>query len=250
MSQIWQINKLFWGENLFFLLYIVGVLIVVFERKQDKRKRKILIVYTFFVYILLICNPLFLKISFKIFFSLNEEYVRVFYLLPIFATIAYAFVLLIYKTKKKAYRLGLLLILSVTIGIIGENFISQKFYTKPENIYKISNNALNISNMIIEDSDGDADAIIRKMDSTWDNLYWGIRQYTGKIRLNSEIINGEDYDREYYAVFDEYWEGIEETVTFNYVIIDKNDGMEKRLEEKNFSFVGESGEYVVYKRNG
>lgn len=244
-----EINELFWNNSSYLLIYTLCIVMLLREKNICKKGRKMFLCYSIAVYIFLICNPLFIAIAFKFFFSLKEEYVRMFYILPIQETICYVITILFLSIMKQKKKILGIFILVVIVLISSNTFISQGLYVVPENIYKISKESLEISNIILEDCGGEADAVIRKEENANDSLYWGIRQYTQKIHLKSEIISGDDFDREYYEVFDDYWKRLEEEVSFDYVICDDNSEMCKQIEEKRFDFLGKSGGYVVYKRS-
>lgn len=248
MDIIYQTNQLFWNKSLYLILYAICLVVLLVGKKHFKKGRRVLFGYSVLTYVVLICNPIFVKVAFKGFFTLKEEYVRMFWLLPIWITLAYTFTQLVYRLKNKYAQILMAVGIIIILIVMGTTYSAQGMYKTPENIYKISQDALNISDMILEDSGGEADVVITKMSNVWDELYWGIRQYTSKIRMKEEIITEEDYQREYKEVFDIYWDQIEENTQFKYVICERTGELCRRIEQRGYYEVGSSGNYVVYKK--
>jgi hypothetical protein len=72
-----------------------------------------------------------------------------------------------------------------------------------------------------------------------ENLWYGIRQYTGDI-----IIAGHTEDFDSRRTLREY----EESKDFSYVVIEKESEKEKLLIKRGYTKLGESTSYLVYKK--
>ncbi|MDO5390791.1 MAG: hypothetical protein Q4F24_06855 [Eubacteriales bacterium] len=89
------------GSNRIWLLFPAALIIILFLGKTEDRK---LFVMTLGIEILTIFNPVFAHILIKI-FSFENRYLRFFWMVLFFLTIAYAMVLLIFHFKKLSFRI-------------------------------------------------------------------------------------------------------------------------------------------------
>lgn len=229
---------MFWGTSGYLILLAIS-LVFILARKHTEARGKMMALYSVLILIGVIYNPIVAYVGTQKFMSEDTAaYLRVFYLLPLMSVIAYAVTEYYMERwaeeapKKKAL---VLLLLCITIIIAGQLY-NRSMYVKAENIYKISEDALEISDMIQADKTEDKARIVLPQE---ENLWYGIRQYTGDI-----IIAGHTEDFDSRRTLREY----EESKDFSYVVIEKESEKEKLLIKRGYTKLGESTSYLVYKK--
>ncbi|MDD6157402.1 MAG: hypothetical protein PUB52_10350 [Lachnospiraceae bacterium] len=196
-------------------------------------------VYATLIFFLVICNPAVAKIGLRFFGEDRWAYMRIFYLLPLMTIIAYAItewytehVQFNSSVKKKT---AYILVIIVTVVLCGEVYPSS-MYKKAENIYKIDQDALEMSDFILEDSSGEEIYVLLP---EVEDIVYGVRQYTGKI-----IVSG-------------FSEGLEDTTrfqnalkekSFTYIVFPKTVDATDSMRQGNFYRVGETEQYYIYKK--
>uniref|UniRef100_UPI003FEE0EA3 hypothetical protein n=1 Tax=Roseburia sp. TaxID=2049040 RepID=UPI003FEE0EA3 len=240
MELISFINETFWGTSGYVVLFAISIFFILFSRDMESRGR-FMAIYSVLVFVCVICNPLLGLIATEKFMSDDAyAYLRIFYVLPLMSVIAYAITEFYTRsvkqedgTKKKAF---MAVILAVTVMIAGQLYGSS-MYVKAENLYKISQDAIEISDIIENDCGGETARALVPRD---ENISYGIRQYTGNIIIpgySDEITNRKTL------------ETFEEQKDFTYIVAEKNETTEKLLERYGYVRTGETSGYAVYKKS-
>lgn len=165
------------GDVLFIGIFFAGILL--FLTKKDQLQ-KYISTYTIFLF-LTIFNPILVKVVLGP-LGQDEVYYRFFWLLPVNLVIAYLFThfTTIFSSKVKKVA-----VLCVCVGIVlylGSPVIyARTLLNFPDNLYKVSDEVLEISEYIHEDSDEENPRIA--IDS---NLLMVIRQYDASLQLTLE----------------------------------------------------------------
>jgi len=109
-------------------------------------------------------------------------------------------------------------------------------YVKAENLYKISEDAIEIYDLIEEDCKGET---VRVLLPDEEAIASGIRQYTDKIIIPA-----------YSDAFSDAKSlaALEEEKEFSYVVIPKKIGKMAVLEDSGYVLTGETFGYVLYKK--
>ena len=145
---VWLCLQNYWGSCLFLLFFAAGILWSLFcHRKQEAR---IFLGYAVFL-ILTAYNPFLVsylvpKIDFE------NEYYRLFWILPVLPGVAYYAVRLIFALKKRWTKILLTLVFCVVLAAAGTPLqgVVQNF-ALAENIYKVPNDLRAVCDVIHED---------------------------------------------------------------------------------------------------
>ena len=150
---------------------------------------------------LIIYNPIFEIVASKIFFGGALEYVRVFFLLPMYATIAYTITELVGKVNGKRKKVIIVFLSIAVLMITGQTYAQSGNYKKPQNLYKIEDESVKVSDIILNDTkdtvgvlvDTDGQTVYDNWASRDNGLIEGMRQYTAKIQLLDRFLSEEEY---------------------------------------------------------
>ncbi len=158
---------MYYGDYIFLIMVIIACFFLALEDKETKKK---LIYPLFFVAFCVLC-PVLYKYVFK-----DIVYWRLFWIIPDTMIISIAIVKLIKKAKSNLLKV-MMTILSIGIIVgVGENVFTNATYTSVENGYKISQETVDVCE-IISKIDEEPRCIIPK------SIYSEIRQYSGDIEL-------------------------------------------------------------------
>lgn len=257
LEMIKNVHDSFWTSSVYFIIYIVCMLILILRKKQFHKGNTILVGYSLLILFAIIYNPIFAKISLKFFFNGNEEYVRIFQILPVWYTIAYVFSTELSRIKG-LFKYVLLGILVLFLTIFGKTVYQQEWYLKADNIYKINEDALEVSNIILDDMQGKQSiAMVQGKENQYirgGSFFYGIRQYTADLILIDDFPTKELYDtwsiqekEEYLNNNREYLKREKRTCEYQYIIIEENQLMIRDMENCGYSVLGKSGKYIVMK---
>lgn len=260
MTSLSYITKMFWRQSGFLVLFLMALIYILFGVKEKKNK-PLLVGYSGLI-LAVIYNPIIYFVA-AIWLSGGiyaiKQYmesgmsngVRLFYTLPVTFVIAYTMVEMASKIKNM-WKKGLLIFF---IGLIimgsGKNVYSDGEYTnggyvKAENVYKLPQEVLDISDIITESTAEDEECKV------WvsNDLIEYIRQYNsdicmpyGRGDINTEIA------REFSAGT------IQESVliTFldeeqcNYVVSNMYPEIATVLEQKGYEMIGKTEQHMVFK---
>lgn len=239
MELISFINETFWGSSGYMVLLAVSIFYILL-RKERHRRGTLMAVYSVLVFVCVICNPLLGLIATQKFMSDDAyAYLRIFYVLPLMSVIAYAitefYTEQVPAQAKTGKKVLIAAILAVLVMMAGQLYDSS-MYVKAENVYKISEDALEICEIIREDHGAGQTRALVPGD---EDIAYGIRQYTGDIVIpaySDDIHDTETLKR------------LEEEKNFVYVALKKEITRNAVLEENGYVPVGETFEYVVYRK--
>jgi hypothetical protein len=238
MEIIGYLNEKFWGSSGYFILLAIS-LIFILARKNTESRGKIMALYSVLILFGVIYNPVVAAVAAGRFMSEDvAAYMRIFYLLPLMSVIAYAITEYYaeqWADKGRREKVTAAVIICITIILSGQLY-SKDMYVKADNIYKISQDALEISDIIQEDKTDDKARAVLPSD---ENICYGVRQYTDEI-----IVAGYTEEFDSNRSFKEY----EESRDFSYVVIEKDSTMDSILEKNGYTRLGESDSYLVYKK--
>lgn len=239
MELIRFINETFWGTSGYVVLLALSLCYILLEKNGDSRG-KTMALYSVLVFVVVICNPVIGKIATQKFMSDDVyAYLRIFYVLPLMSVIAYAaagfYTKEVPADASRRKKLLLAAIICITIIISGKLYDSG-MYVKAENLYKISEDALEIYDVIEEDCKGET---VRALLPNEEAISCGIRQYTDKIIIPA--YSDAFSDAESLAE-------LEKEKEFSYVVIPKEIGKMAVLEESGYTMTGETYGYAVYKK--
>ena len=194
-------HSLKWGPAIWLVLYLSSLLILWLKRKQWKEG------YDLFFWlavggILVVYCPLTYKLLVPGFLPGFGEYERlgyVFYVMPILAYTMTALTREQPTRRRRTLFVAALAALLLTVG----HLYNWQWFVKPENPYKISQESVDVVQVIREDA-GDIHLFVtmqlnsslrRKSDQYEDYLlYYGIRQYEAQIHLLKCVVPPDTYD--------------------------------------------------------
>ena len=252
-----------YSENCAFLMLYFVALIFVCVKGSDTEKR--IFVPQGLVLLLTVYNPVCPVILMR-FFDVNGEYYRFFWIAPVIILVPYAAVKLIMMLDTRSARIALSAVIAAVMVISG-NFLYGSGYVKAENIYKMPEELIEVSEIIHSDSKVEYPKAFLEYEYNMQ-----MRQYDPKILLT---VDREDY---LYATSMDYTEemladethpqykllaalikyqdvGIEDIVSAleathtEYIVLSKANPTTKLLESAGLNVIGETGNRVVYKYN-
>lgn len=181
----------FIGSGMYILLFFIALLYIFL--KEDSKKNKAFLLYGSIIILFITLNPIFNKIVGKIF--TNSVYWRVYWLLPLGVTIAYAGVKFI-NTEKQKYKqviatMGVILIVIVS----GKLIYNKENYFKLGNLYKLPDEDVLVTQLIGADDEENKKVIapeslvahMRQIDASIDLAYR--RDPQGKRKSYTYSIN-------------------------------------------------------------
>lgn len=237
MEMVSFLNENFWKDSSYFLLVTLAVVFILVEKDIDKRGKRMAI-YSILVLVFVICNPKVAKIGLRFFGDDMWAYMRIYYLLPVMTLIAYGgaefYTKYVKRTDSRKKKLLCAVIICLTVIMSGETYHSS-MYREVTNIYKIDQNALEISDMINDDCDKKQVTIYAPSVT---DIHYGIRQYAGNIVIAGDSATVADK---------EMLKNIVAEKAPDYIVITEESDLSDFIMEDDFQWLGESGEYIVYK---
>jgi uncharacterized membrane protein len=216
---------------------LLSVIFILADGKEDVRGKR-MAWYTVLVLILVIWNPVVASHATLFFGEDMRAYLRIFYLLPLMPLIAYAGTKVYEKAArnhKLTKKILTVLVLCITIISCGGIYDSS-MYREATNIYKIDQDAYEISNILMDNSDGGRPvAWVPKTEDIW----YGIRQYEGQIMLEG--------DSNTLTTWAELFQAMNEN-EFNFVVFSKEDAMNDRIRDTYLQEIGQTENYRIYKK--
>ena len=163
----------------YFVMYLFAVLFILI--KGERREREIFLPGAA-VLLLTVFNPVVPVILDRI-FDVSSEYYRLFWIAPVVILVPYTATIIIYDRKGSGrYVAG---VLTVALLILGGNYVYAKGFDIAENIYKIPDELIAVSEMIHEDSQEEYSKAFFEYEYNME-----IRQYDPKMLLT---VDREDY---------------------------------------------------------
>lgn len=245
---------LFWSNNGYFIIYILCLGFIIWEKKDNRRAYDSLFLYSSILLGLIIYNPIFEIVAFKIFFRSALEYVRVFFLLPMYATMAYTITELVGKVNGKRKKVIIVFLSIAVLMITGQTYAQSGNYKKPQNLYKIEDESVKVSDIILNDTkdtvgvlvDTDGQTVYDNWASRDNGLIEGMRQYTAKIQLLDRFLSEEEYQSGSVNL-EEYLLEVED-LDYKYIICKKGRTVIEELKNYDFEEIGNASKYAVLKR--
>lgn len=232
------LNRNFWGDSGYLILLVLSITYIMGEKGGEERGKRI-VIYTILALGGIIWNP-FVAPYGLIFFGEDQwGYLRIFYLVPLMTILAYAgtnfYTSYVKNGVKRGKRIFVAVLLALTVVISGKLYDSSMF-REVTNIYKIDQDAYEISNRINADCDGEKVHVL--VPWTTDILY-GIRQYQANL-----IIEGNSDDIKDYKGLRSF----EEDRAIDYFVITKDRDLEPALQCDGFEMLGETKNCFIYKK--
>lgn len=172
--------SLYWnGTWLRWFYYIcLGYLLLRKKNKQGKTLTR----YIIWQY-LVIFNPLVYYIAY-LFLQAENVYVRLYYMLFPEIFMAYILTLLVFDFKEKKNRIICVIVCGVVIMVLGKPYGELAEFSKPQNIYKLPQEIIELCDMINADSPDEAPrAIVYQGDVRDRGPIVYIRQYSSRIQM-------------------------------------------------------------------
>lgn len=181
----------FIGSGMYMLLFFIALLYIYL--KEDNKRNKAFFVYASIIILLITLNPIFNKLVGKIF--TDSVYWRVFWLLPLGITIAYAGVKFINSEKQKYKQIVATVGLILIVVVSGKMIYNKENYFKLGNLYKLPDEDVLVTQLIGADDEEHKKAIapeslvahMRQVDASIDLAYR--RDPQGKRKPNTYSIN-------------------------------------------------------------
>lgn len=233
------LNNLFWEESGYAILLVLSLMWILLGRKRNDRAKNMAI-YSILVLVLVIYNPIVAPIGMRFFSDAETAYLRIFYLLPFLTILAYAaadyYADKVDVTDRVSRKMKYAVIMILIIMMSGSLY-DKSMYRDVENIYKIDQEALEISEIILAEHGTDEKARILAPDI--DDITYGIRQYTGKIVIAGFSDHFKDEETLYM---------LEESRDFEYVIITKSKRLKDILEQNHYWQIEDTETYYIMKK--
>ena len=244
----------------FFAMYLIAVLLVMI--KGTRRDREMFLPQAV-VLMLTVYNPLTPVVLDRI-FDVSSEYYRLFWIAPVIILVPYVAADIIMR-KEKGWGNLLLAVLVVITFVVGGNYVYAKGYDEAENIYKIPDELIEISQMIHRDSDTEYVKAFFEYEYNME-----IRQYDPKMLL---AVGREDYiyavnysyteemladgakpENKLLALLvrnqkiepEELTEALDETNTA-YVVLTKGHPQSAFVEKAGLKEIGETETHIIYR---
>ncbi|MCR5187278.1 MAG: hypothetical protein K6D97_09275 [Clostridia bacterium] len=242
------------GTGMFLALYIVAILYLFFNEKDEKRKR--LFCYSSVLIVFIVMNPIFNKLVGGVF--RKTIYWRFFWCLPIGFTLGYVGTMLVKnidvdtdidnkKTNTKIKKIIVGVVLSVLIMISGKLVFNDTNYQKVNNWYKHTDEDVFIAHQIAIDNE-EYKRVICPM-----KLNNHLRQIEPSLVMAYPRVASGDYKDypPFFGVMTGNVEFIDKYATdndFNYVIFEKSITLTAPMENAGFHLIYETEHYRVYKK--
>lgn len=252
----------YWGQIYFFGVFVVAILWFFIARKH---RLKYFSLYTFFL-LLTIYNPVLVNVFFK-HFDQDSVYYRFFWLLPVNLVIAYLITYVINQISnhtKKAITLCVIICAVVLLGSPVKYFSS--LLKLPDNLYKVSDDLLEISEYIHQDTDtpnprvavsADLLMTVRQYDPTisltinrdsalcWQGLpdfqyLLGSNLYSSEKPIMDVIYGGDTSDSEAFS------SSMASTAT-QYLVFSKTIDIQPFLHSLNYQYIADTENYIIYR---
>ena len=253
MRDIYQaITEMILPDSLWILMFILAIVIIFFMRNSEMNKGyKMFFWYAIFVGII-IWYPFMIIFVKNHFFDGEIEYARFSVALMIFPVIGYVTTELYIKGREKSRKVALIVLIAFLL-LIGKWNIGYNI-RKPQNIYKMPENVVRISDKIQSD-DNEKKVInvyflmIEPVDIYNDfqpetRLYWGLCQYATNIDMTNGILEKQVVDsNEFQLISDKtQWNN------FDYILCVHNKKLNTQLEAAGYKKIMTDKVCNVYRK--
>ncbi len=177
LSYIFQCLELYSGECLYLILYGIGIIFIIWRgRKSEKRT----FLYPSLVLLLTVFNPL-LPVTIDRFFDVNKEYYRTLWIVPVVPLLAYLAVKFVTLPNRSSNYRNAVFLGFCCIFLGAGTFVYADGYIEQENIYKVPNDVIEVSELIHEH------AMVKYPKAICDfRLHMELRQYDASILLTAD----------------------------------------------------------------
>lgn len=227
MEDVFDVTMMEYAQTIFFqkpfylVLFVCSLISLFVFRKEMERGRRFFLLYSLICLVLFIYNPVFFNLCGKYLLGGVRVRVRLFLLLPVLYTEAYVLaciVISLYQKKRALSCVSTMVIVSLLFIFGNMPYQGAKegdySYETPmiimgENLYKIPQEHINITESILNDMDGERTTLSiyemkGKNDEIGGTLNFSIRMYTSRIQLR-EVISSELYTSMGDEERSEYW---------------------------------------------
>ena len=234
-----------------YALFLVALLYIYL--KKDNQEDKKLFFYPSIVCAILVLCPVTAWLIMDFFLG-REVYWRIWWLFPILPTVAYVGVQVVISQKEKKYQRVVIIFLSIIIAISGKSIYTSETMRKPENLFKLPTDVLEISDIIAADNNNEEVYIIVSHD-----LIEYIRLYNPNIKLlyGRETVRMHLGTELQLAVMEQLRADnpdVKVVTTFarmencEYIVLSRAlDGLQGALSENGFGLLGHTNGYSIYK---
>lgn len=257
-----QCLSLYQGSCAYILLFIIGVIYVLF--KGTKEEKDIFIPCTVAM-LLTVYNPLTPVVIDK-FFDISSEYYRLFWITPVIVLVPFVVSKLMGDIKSTNEKDGTpVFLLLMVIAVLAGNFVYSQGITFAENVYKIPDELIEVADIIHDDYKGEYPKAFFEYEYNMQ-----IRQYDPKMLLT---IDREDYIyavnysytddmiadesrptnsilavlvRNQNVAKDDFVRALEDTKT-EYVVLTKGHYMTEYIMSVGLTPIGDTATHCVYK---
>lgn len=241
METIQFFNTNFYKESSYFVLFVLSIVLVLTDKTGTIRGKR-MVLYTILVLFLIIWNPLAAPIGLLFFGEDMHAYMRISYLIPYMTILAYAgtqwYTKQVPQDSAMKRKILFAVVIIISVAMCGKIY-DKTMYHDVTNIYKIDQDAYEISNLIKADSN---DKKIRAcIPQTYDILY-GIRQYDANIVIAGDSGQLDSWNKLYHAMCES---------DFDYVVFQADGDFMNMAADSFYSYyekVGESENYTVFRR--
>lgn len=248
-----------WGNAGWMILFVLSIVLLINLIKQKRLKSWLLFLPLFAG--IIVYNPVFAELTVGRVFPGYLEYERLTWVMciPILIAAVFSESLGKFSITKANRVIVVTIVLLIMISQVADPIM--KLGIVPENMYKVSDSVLEIADDLIQDveSEGyDTDledtsrsdkvnrpTVLVQTDSDagkdGDSMYYGIRQYSSKVRLEQTIIKPEVYNADDFNIADWALE------RYQYFVCKNNENLKMQAESLGFELVSETDEYVLLK---
>lgn len=249
MKDFVDFHSLKWGSAVWLTIYLCCLLLLWYKRKEWKEGYDLFFWLTVGAMLVAYC-PLTYKLlvpGFLLGFGGYERLGYVFFVIPVIAFTVTALARGQRSRAKRALFLAACAVLLLTIGRVN----NWQWFNKPQNPYKIPQEAIETSEMIREDTGDEYVKVsvqltqdLRRKSDQYDDylLYYGIRQYESNLYLLSCIVPRKLYDDPALTL-----DGMLNLKTDYYVGPKGIDSVERELDRLHYVQIGETEHYRVFR---
>lgn len=241
---VWTAVEWYFSNGSIWILLLCAVAFSLFKRKDQKFN-----FWGWYIisYSVIVLNPISAIVLSKL--GLDGVYWRVFWMLPIGCMIAYMFTQVVSIADKRFFR-GILVGISIIVfGLCGKFIYTSENFQIAENLYKIPQEVIEVSNCIEP-----GNAVIAPIDV----LIW-LRTYNADIYMpigrQAYFFEGNvEKNKLIESISDPTMTDVEYIVTgamnygCRYIVIEKNRQMEGSWEDYGYYLVDQTEKYLIYRR--
>lgn len=269
VEDIVSTTYLFFANNIVYLLLFVCALLIVWYNRKDATKGYRLLFGFTLIALLFIYEPLINKVFMRLPATNDGVRARFWIICPIWLVISFGFAVLISRIKSVVFKCIIVALIAIMIIFAGDTIRNLNMVSEPANIYKVNNTAVELSDAVLELSQGEPTSLMVFVSSNEfgeDNYIdggttcMGINQYTGDIQVHrfayldeqwndyfvAEIIPDGTMSGEQYVnyFFDIYFEPYE----IEYAAMPNDERIIPNMEYSGYQLVGSVEGYFIFKQ--